>query len=381
MYIFSVSMIKFGDIFVTLHMPCCLSGCDAQNCSGRARATKYIMHGIDIKEDELLAMGNGILETLLFDRTTGENIIWATDDYAALGEGYLFHDHIQVGQITGKNQMVIRPRVLKTKDRQTVRSKGMAEVFTPSWICNVQNNLADEPWLGKKRAFNVESENGRSWQAVPGKVEFTNNKTWQDYVHSTRLEITCGEAPYLVSRYDTTTGRFIPLEQRIGLLDRKLRIVGENTETKESWLYWSQIAYKNIYGYEWQGDNLLLAREALLLSFIEYYQAKFSGEMPSYENIRDIASVISWNLWQMDGLKAVVPDSCHNGVRKETDIFGNVKEIEEKCPGCKKKLGNLLGHNGIYCLLADWKDDDDPSGENTAKVRYVDLIGKNNGRH
>ena len=40
-------------------------------------------YGIDIKEDELLAMGGGILDTLLIDRTTGENIIWATDDYAS----------------------------------------------------------------------------------------------------------------------------------------------------------------------------------------------------------------------------------------------------------------------------------------------------------
>ena len=44
------------------------------------------MHGIDIKENELLAMGGGILDALLLDRTTGENIIWATGDYASMGE-------------------------------------------------------------------------------------------------------------------------------------------------------------------------------------------------------------------------------------------------------------------------------------------------------
>lgn len=44
------------------------------------------MRGIDIKEEELLAMGGGILDALLLDRTTGENIIWATDDYASMGE-------------------------------------------------------------------------------------------------------------------------------------------------------------------------------------------------------------------------------------------------------------------------------------------------------
>ena len=48
-----------------------------------------------------------------------------------------------------------------------------------------------------------------------------------------RLEISCGEAPYLVSRYDTVMGETIPISQRIGLLDRKLRVVSENTDTEE----------------------------------------------------------------------------------------------------------------------------------------------------
>lgn len=124
------------------------------------------------------------------------------------------------------------------------------------------------------------------------------------------------KAPYLVSRYDTTTGVFIPLEERIGLLDRKLRIINENVDTSSEWLKWAQTAYEHIYGYEWQGDNLLLAREALLYTFIEYYQAKF-GKSPLTKSIKYIAYIISWNLWQMDGLKGVVPDSCKNGVKEK----------------------------------------------------------------
>ena len=31
------------------------------------------------------------------------------------------------------------------------------------------------------------------------------------------MEITCGEAPYLVSRYDAVTGEVINLKSRIGL--------------------------------------------------------------------------------------------------------------------------------------------------------------------
>ena len=76
-----------------------------------------------------------------------------------------------------------------------------------------------------------------------------------------RLEITCGEAPYLVSRYDTVTGRTIPISERVGLLDRKLRVVHENTGTEAEWKKWARRAVESVYGYEFQGDNLLLARE------------------------------------------------------------------------------------------------------------------------
>jgi hypothetical protein len=140
-------------------------------------------------------------------------------------------------------------------------------------------------------------------------------------------------------------------------------------------LKWALRAFQSVYGYEFQGDSLLVARINLLLTYVDYLQDRWERK-PTDRELREIAKVISWNLWQMDGLKCVIPNSCRNGIRKETDLFGNVKEIEEMCPGCKKKLGNVLGHNGIYCTIADWKDIDDPSGENTEKVRFVDLMKK-----
>jgi transcriptional regulator with XRE-family HTH domain len=51
---------------------------------------------------------------------------------------------------------VIMPRVHKDKILQLSRSKEMAEVFTPSWICNAQNNLVDNSWFGKDGVFNKE---------------------------------------------------------------------------------------------------------------------------------------------------------------------------------------------------------------------------------
>ena len=319
---------------------------------------------IDIREDDLRAISQEVLETLLRDHTTRRNIFWATHDYEALGSAYGYHSQILPELITGENGMVIRPHVLKSKEQQTDRAKDMAEVFTPSWVCNAQNNLVDEAWFGRKDVFNVENTTNHTWQPNPNKIEFPEGKTWKDYVRATRMEMTCGEAPYLVSRYDATTGEPIPLQERIGLLDRKLRVVSENTETSGDWLDWAQIAYMHTYGFEWQGDNLLLAREALLWTFIEYYQEKF-GKAPLVKSINYIAYIISWNLWQMDGLKGVVPDSCRHGVKEKIQtLFGEEEQIVH-CLGCQQE--DIRWHNGIYCLIRDWAND-------KKKIRFIDLM-------
>ena len=306
---------------------------------------------IDISENELLRQSEDLLAELLKDHTTQRNIFWATDDYAYLGEAYSYHAPITIPCITGDNGLIIQPRVLKTREEQTNRTKDKAEVFTPSWVCNAQNNLIDEVWFGRKDVFNHEYPETKTWTATTSPISFPDNKTWKDYVRSTRMEITCGEAPYLVSRYDTTTGEYIPIPQRIGMLDRKLRVISENATTTGEWLEMAQEAYKNIYGFEWQGDNLLLAREALLMTFIEYYTERF-GAKPQNRSITYIAYIIAWNIFQMDGLKGVVPNSCrHNEVVTKRTLFG---EIEQRilCPGCQNE--SFKEHNGIYCLIRDW---------------------------
>lgn len=325
----------------------------------------------DINENDILALGEEVLEALLRDHTTGKNIFWATSDYEQLGDAYGYNMQILPELITGENNKVVRPRVLKEKELQTARSKDMAEVFTPSWVCNAQNNLVDDAWFGRKDVFNKESNDSKSWKATTEIITFPEGKTWKDYVRATRMEITCGEAPYIVSRYDTTTGEPIPLRERIGLLDRKLRVISENTEKSGEWLEMAQEAYKNTYGFEWQGDNLLLAREAMLVSFVEYYQAKF-GKAPLQKSIKYIAYIISWNVWQMDGLKGVVPGSCKHGIKViKQDLFGE-REETVYCLGCQQET--MTGHNGIYCLIRDWGNKDPKTGENNRKIRFIDLI-------
>lgn len=334
---------------------------------------------VDLQEDRIYSLSPELLNTLLKDHTMSteskqRNIFWATQDYEPLGEGYEYHSPILPHLVTGQNGRIIMPRVLKNRDTQTTRSRDMAEVFTPSWICNAQNNLIDEAWFSRKDVFNTEyiDEQGQHcWVATTENVTFPEGKTWRDYVRDIRLEITCGEAPYIVSRYDTTTGQPIPLNQRIGLLDRKLRVVSENTTKSGEWLEWAQVAYKSIYAYEWQGDNLLIAREALLISFIEYYEQKF-GKQPLLKSINYIAYIISWNVWQMDGLKGVVPDTCADKVEIEQTLFDGTIERIIPCVGCAKD--DIRRHNGTYCFIKDWRAKDHKTGRKGKRIRFIDLI-------
>ena len=329
----------------------------------------------DILEDDILRASPQLLATLLKDHTTSSgdevrNILWATSDYEHLGAGYGFGDQILPHLITGAHGHVIMPRVLKHKDTQSARARGMAEVFTPSWVCNVQNNLIDEAWFDRTGVFNTEctsADGTHCWITNHDKITFPDGKTWRDYIRDIRLEITCGEAPYIVSRYDTTTGAVIPVGGRIGLLDRKLRVVGENTDTSGEWLSAAQEAYKSTYAYEWQGDSLLIAREAMLATFIDYYRAKFARD-PLPRSVNCIAKIISWNVWQMDGLRGVVPGSCRDKV--EMSLFGESKATP--CEGCR--TGDIRRHNGTYCLIRDWRARDPQTGRRGKRVRYIDLM-------
>lgn len=317
---------------------------------------------IDIQENDIFRRSPELRSALLKDHTLSTeerqvNIFWATNNYADMGVGYQYSDQITIEAITGKNGEIIKPRAVKSREMQQQRSREMAEVFTPSWICNKQNNLVDNAWFGRENVFNTEVDNSdgsHSWIPSEDKITFPEGKTWRDYVNENRLEITCGEAPYLVSRYDTVTGEPIPVERRIGLLDRKLRVVGENTKTTSEWLKAAQSAYKSIYGYEWQGDNIVLAREALLYTFIDYYKAKFCQE-PQLKSLQYIADIISWNIWQMDGLKSVVPDSCRT-IRTTVQNLFDSTEIIQECEGCQKD--DMHKHNGVYCKIKDWSKDE-----------------------
>lgn len=245
--------------------------------------------------------------------------------------------------VTGEHQHLIQPRAAKTRREQRRRTKEKAEVFTPLKTIGKINRAAERSGLPRK-------------------------SNWQAYVRELRLEITCGEAPFIVSRYNPTahTGKLIALKNRIGFLDRKLRTVSKFCHIEADWLVWAKVAFKASYGYEWQGDNVLLARENLLYTLIDYHQDKF-GYPPSLEVQEEFAEIISWNIFQMDGLKYVVPMSCHSEskiIPGERTLFEHTPDtlVEYKCLSCVN--GDPFNHNGQYAKIMDW--------EKNHCVRFVD---------
>lgn len=285
---------------------------------------------------------NIVLKSLLKDKSTKQNIIFATNAYTRNDTSIDVKSQITIDLLNGFGSDVIQPRVSKSLEHQTQRTKNKAEVFTPSWICNKMNNHCDTEWFGRQNVFNIEGE--QSWIEIEDKIEFPKDKSWKDYVDSRRLEITCGEAPYIASRYDTTTGEIIPVSHRIGILDRKLRVVNENTNNEEEWFKWTLRAYQSVYGYEFQGDNLLIARINLLITFCDYLKDRWGRDATTME-LRKLTNIIVWNLWQMDGITGTIPFGTLSSEYQQLSFFDWVEDREEK------------KEESVACRIYDWRAD------------------------
>ena len=243
---------------------------------------------IDISEESLAKESDDLLKILLKDRTTKKNIVWATHSYELLGKGFAPSDRITPSRVTGAYANLIQPRSEKSKYEQKDRTKIRAEVFTPTWLVEKQNGYVE----AELEALDLE-----------------------DYIQVRWLEITCGEAPYMVTRYDTVTGKEIPLSERVGFVDRKLQRISREVSDE-------------VTCYEYQGDSLLLARENLLATFEDYYLAK-TGNQPTLEQKKEIATIISYNVFQMDGLKKNSPYSATQGQSQQLSLFSDELEVEQ----------------------------------------------------
>src|SRR5690606_4067398 len=93
-----------------------------------------------------------ILDILLIDRTLStprskKNIIWANENYNSYGQNYVPSAQIKPELITGEKGGIIKPRALKTRELQKLRTKSKAEVFTPLWVVKKQNDAVEQNYL------------------------------------------------------------------------------------------------------------------------------------------------------------------------------------------------------------------------------------------
>lgn len=277
----------------------------------------------NLSENDLYQYSPEILEVLLKDRTSSyynkkkKNIIWANDNYIGLGKKYDATCPITPDLITGNQGNLIIPRALKSKAQQKERTKSKAEVFTPSWIVKKQNDALDENF----KDDDLKTYIGRTW-----------------------LEITCGEAPYLANRYEMATGELIELNERTGFLDRKLRRINQEIDNKKKWQEFTKKAYQASYGFEWNGDSLLLARENLLLTYYDFYVEKWRSK-PSIDELLQVAQIISYNIFQMDGLTCTIPLSQKRQLVSypQDDLFDTAKPQE------------IMVHQGRLVKIKDWQ--------------------------
>ncbi|WP_172928504.1 Eco57I restriction-modification methylase domain-containing protein [Streptococcus sp. k-378] len=288
---------------------------------------------IDISEEQLAKESADLLKILLKDRTTKKNIVWATHSYNLLGKGFSPSDSISPSKVTGNYANLIQPRSEKSKYEQKDRTKIRAEVFTPTWLVAKQNGY-------------VESELG--------------SLSLEEYVDLRWLEITCGEAPYMVTRYDTVTGKEIPLSERVGFVDRKLQRISREVSDEVTFYEFVKKAYRASYGYEYQGDSLLLARENLLATFEDYYLAK-TGNQPTLEQKKEIATIISYNVFQMDGLKKSSPYSAKQRQSQQLSLFADeleVQDVEESKTHIKDwKKNRMIGFERLSSEESEMKFD------------------------
>ena len=315
---------------------------------------------INIQDDILRLHAMGLLPKLLADKATGGNILWATDAYSYLGEYYSPGNEIRPPRITGESSDLIKTRARRAMEQRTERTRQHAEVFTPLWIVKKMNDYADEQWFGRKDGINKLTRDGQ--------IAFTVKKHWKLYVDARRLEITCGEAPFLATRYDVETGEAIPVEDRIGLLDRKLRAVSENARDMAEWKEWAFRAAQSIYSYELQGDNLLIARVNILCTVEEQFTYRWR-QRPEKAWLEKLCNVIAWNLWQMDGIRGCVPVppkptdeqlSLFSPIPEDTNLFGETDP------------------HAIPCRLYDWRGNRSQSyqtlREKGSKIMKFDFI-------
>ena len=112
-----------------------------------------------------------------------------------------------------------------------------------------------------------------------------------------------------------------------------------------------------MYGYEYQGDNLLIARINVLRTLEDAIQ-EAGYESYRTADLKKLANIISWNFWQMDGLTGYVPFRALDESYYQPSIFDLLTQTEE----IPDEANN---HEAILAKIYDWS--------NNSELEYNDM--------
>ena len=199
------------------------------------------------------------LTTYTAEGPVGGNLRLCTRDY----DGHAFDE-----EITPELAATFVPRWEKSRAVQRARTKSKAEVFTPTSL------------IARILALTVRE---------CGEDIYSPDKTF--------VEPCCGEGAFLLTRRDQNTGATIDVQNRVGVLDRKL--LGIDTDDENAWKEVALQCLESVYGYEYSGDSLTLARVNVYLTMTEH--AAHRGYTWSETELDAIAETIAQHIWQVDG--------------------------------------------------------------------------------
>lgn len=74
---------------------------------------------LDVIEEDIAQYSRELLDILLKDRTTNENIIWATSDYISHGELYAATEQIYASLMNGNRALIKREKFERYLDQAT----------------------------------------------------------------------------------------------------------------------------------------------------------------------------------------------------------------------------------------------------------------------
>lgn len=296
---------------------------------------------VNIQEDIRRLDAAGVLGLLLKDKTTRKNIIWATDGYSSFGKKYEKGE-----QITKAGARKIQARASKAKEEQAGRTKKRGEVFTPVWIIEKMNAHVQKEWHrdnAKKYIVKKEKEGKERYFDADLLVKY--------YTDNRMLEITCGEAPFICTRYDPENGKMINVDARVGFLDDKLATINTYVDDEKNWWKWAKRAFQASYGYEFQGDSLLIARVNLMCTFEDYLKAKWN-RVPTKQEYKEIANIVCWNIWQMDGLTGHIPYATID-IENPDAIEGQIDLLDEVPDDIPQEADEKL-----RCRIFNWRSNE-----------------------